>query len=213
MTDKPFIYADCQTKALPVFRAAASVCWGALKIAEAERDAARAEIARLTDAEPAPFPQPQRNDGGKPCGECHLKPNEVCDVCGAVAPPPPAAAADRGVPGQRDEAADIIYVMASIANGRRPPALENGLRTVPAKDLSRLCDLAHAALATAPKAEDVRREAIKECAKVADAHAQNSNNAGWALAKSKTGRDKANAATKAAREIASRIRALAEAGE
>ena len=21
---------------------------------------------------------------GKPCGECHLKPDEVCDICGAI---------------------------------------------------------------------------------------------------------------------------------
>lgn len=32
------------------------------------------------------FPQPQRNDGGRPCGECHLQPGETCDVCGAIEP-------------------------------------------------------------------------------------------------------------------------------
>ena len=31
----------------------------------------------------APFPQPSRNDGGVPCGECHLRAGETCDVCGA----------------------------------------------------------------------------------------------------------------------------------
>ena len=31
-----------------------------------------------------PFPQPRRNDGGKPCGECYLQPGETCDICGAV---------------------------------------------------------------------------------------------------------------------------------
>lgn len=31
-----------------------------------------------------PFPQPDRNRAGKePCGECHLRPGEICDVCGA----------------------------------------------------------------------------------------------------------------------------------
>ena len=33
-----------------------------------------------------PFPQPQRRDGLPPCSECHLKPGETCDICGAVAP-------------------------------------------------------------------------------------------------------------------------------
>jgi len=31
-----------------------------------------------------PFPQPRRQDGKPPCGECHLKPGETCDICGAV---------------------------------------------------------------------------------------------------------------------------------
>jgi len=31
----------------------------------------------------ATFPQPSRNDGGVPCGECHLRAGETCDVCGA----------------------------------------------------------------------------------------------------------------------------------
>jgi hypothetical protein len=35
-----------------------------------------------------PFPQPRRNDGGAPCGECHIKPGEVCDICGAIGPTP-----------------------------------------------------------------------------------------------------------------------------
>ncbi len=29
------------------------------------------------------FPKPQRKDGEEPCGECHLQPNEICDICGA----------------------------------------------------------------------------------------------------------------------------------
>ena len=29
------------------------------------------------------FPRPQRKDGEEPCGECHLQPNEICDICGA----------------------------------------------------------------------------------------------------------------------------------
>lgn len=32
----------------------------------------------------------RRRDGEPPCGECHLQPGEVCDVCGAQAEPPPA---------------------------------------------------------------------------------------------------------------------------
>ena len=30
------------------------------------------------------FPQPSRNDDGKPCGECHIQPGETCDICGVV---------------------------------------------------------------------------------------------------------------------------------
>lgn len=30
----------------------------------------------------------------KPCGECHLKPGETCDICGAKEPPEPASTAD-----------------------------------------------------------------------------------------------------------------------
>ena len=47
----------------------------------------RAAIAQLRADHPAqvgaPFPQPSRNDGGVPCGECHLRAGETCDVCGA----------------------------------------------------------------------------------------------------------------------------------
>jgi hypothetical protein len=32
------------------------------------------------------FPQPAWNPGGKPCGECHLRDGETCDICGAVEP-------------------------------------------------------------------------------------------------------------------------------
>lgn len=32
------------------------------------------------------FPKPERRDGKAPCGECHLKDGETCDICGAVAP-------------------------------------------------------------------------------------------------------------------------------
>jgi hypothetical protein len=31
-----------------------------------------------------PFPKPCSNIGREPCGECHLKPGETCDICGAV---------------------------------------------------------------------------------------------------------------------------------
>ena len=39
-------------------------------------------IPDLKTAEP--FPQPKRNDGGDPCGECHIKQGETCDICGAI---------------------------------------------------------------------------------------------------------------------------------
>ena len=42
-------------------------------------------------AAPAPFPKPRRQDGRPPCGECHLQPGEICDICGAT-PAPEAAA-------------------------------------------------------------------------------------------------------------------------
>lgn len=29
------------------------------------------------------FPKPSRRDGQEPCGECHIKPDETCDICGA----------------------------------------------------------------------------------------------------------------------------------
>jgi len=32
------------------------------------------------------FPQPRRNDGKTPCGECHLRSGETCDICGAKEP-------------------------------------------------------------------------------------------------------------------------------
>lgn len=44
---------------------------------------------------PDPFqttlPQPRRNDGGEPCGECHVKAGETCDICGAVGKAVPTA--------------------------------------------------------------------------------------------------------------------------
>jgi hypothetical protein len=42
-------------------------------------------LAALAQSDAEPIPQPQRNDGGEPCGECHLQPGETCDVCGAKA--------------------------------------------------------------------------------------------------------------------------------
>ena len=32
------------------------------------------------------FPKPKRKDDGEPCGECHLRPGERCDICGASKP-------------------------------------------------------------------------------------------------------------------------------
>lgn len=31
------------------------------------------------------FPQPRRQDGKEPCGECRLPAGETCDICGASA--------------------------------------------------------------------------------------------------------------------------------
>lgn len=36
-----------------------------------------------------PFPKPRQNPGGEPCGECHLRPGETCDVCKAKDPREP----------------------------------------------------------------------------------------------------------------------------
>lgn len=50
---------------------------------------AQAEIERDERVRPkdlGPFPQPAWNPGGKPCGECHLRDGETCDICGAVEP-------------------------------------------------------------------------------------------------------------------------------
>ena len=30
------------------------------------------------------FPKPERKDGREPCGECHLRAGEACDICGAI---------------------------------------------------------------------------------------------------------------------------------
>ncbi len=38
----------------------------------------------MTDKTTDPFPQPQPNVGGAPCGECHIQPGETCDICGAI---------------------------------------------------------------------------------------------------------------------------------
>ena len=57
-----------------------------------ERIQAQAELERQERMRPKylePFPQPVRNPGGKPCGECHLREGEACDICGAVEPPDP----------------------------------------------------------------------------------------------------------------------------
>ena len=38
----------------------------------------------IVDGRGEPFPKPGRRDGKDPCGECHLKPGETCDICGAA---------------------------------------------------------------------------------------------------------------------------------
>lgn len=43
------------------------------------------QIATAAIASGDDFPRPQRRDGKKPCGECHLQAGETCDICGAVA--------------------------------------------------------------------------------------------------------------------------------
>jgi hypothetical protein len=51
---------------------------------------------RALSAEPSAFlattrnfqlPAPKLNIGGEPCGECHIRPGETCDICGASNPP------------------------------------------------------------------------------------------------------------------------------
>ena len=37
---------------------------------------------------PEAFPRPGRNDGGTPCGKCHVQPGETCDICGAYGSDP-----------------------------------------------------------------------------------------------------------------------------
>jgi hypothetical protein len=41
----------------------------------------RGRLSVFKQAEP--FPQPSRKDGEEPCGECHIQPGEICDICGA----------------------------------------------------------------------------------------------------------------------------------
>lgn len=40
------------------------------------------------------FPQPQRQDGKEPCGECRIQPGETCDICGALRQPVETEAVD-----------------------------------------------------------------------------------------------------------------------
>jgi hypothetical protein len=51
------------------------------RLTDAAREMFAAQEAPATREEP--FPRPQRKDGGEPCAECHLKPGETCDICGA----------------------------------------------------------------------------------------------------------------------------------
>lgn len=50
------------------------------------------DVAETIRALPLPtpagdaFPQTKRRDGQEPCGECHIKPGETCDICGAARP-------------------------------------------------------------------------------------------------------------------------------
>jgi len=50
---------------------------------EAAMTRACCAIAIMPAASDAEFPKPQRRDGKEPCGECHIGPDEVCDICGA----------------------------------------------------------------------------------------------------------------------------------
>jgi hypothetical protein len=44
------------------------------------------DIAAALQPSGQTLPKPGRNDGGEPCGECHLQPGETCDICGAAQP-------------------------------------------------------------------------------------------------------------------------------
>ncbi|MCP4564036.1 MAG: hypothetical protein GY873_30250 [Bosea sp.] len=52
--------------------------------------------------EPREFPKPGRRDGSEPCGECYLKQDEICDICGAAHATSPSAR-----PGRDDRAPAI----------------------------------------------------------------------------------------------------------
>lgn len=59
------------------------ICRGVTTV-QAERDFTRSFFAGEGNASvQEPFPQPERKDGGEPCGECRIQPEETCDVCGA----------------------------------------------------------------------------------------------------------------------------------
>lgn len=47
-------------------------------------------MTTTNDAAPAEFPKPGSRDGKEPCGECHIGPDETCDICGARHAPAPA---------------------------------------------------------------------------------------------------------------------------
>ena len=39
-----------------------------------------------SDPQTATFPQPRWDADGEPCGECHIRPGETCDICGVSEP-------------------------------------------------------------------------------------------------------------------------------
>ncbi len=47
-------------------------------------DMTAAQIAKLLAWEEEGFPIPKPNPDGTPCGECHIRQGETCDVCLAV---------------------------------------------------------------------------------------------------------------------------------
>lgn len=87
------------------------------------------------------FPKPGRRDGLEPCGECHIKPDETCDICGARHSPsdaksvkPLADEIEREMMAWRGENGGIYAIRASAfaiaqkvsAMLQVAPALENG---------------------------------------------------------------------------------------
>jgi len=90
------------------------------------------------DNEPEQFPQPSRKDGKEPCGECHIKPGEKCDICGAA----------QSQPGETVQAdvqlvstqADLVAAITSASHALRSYEFGNSSPDL-AKSIADHCDV------------------------------------------------------------------------